>query len=401
MKTFVSCLILLCAFGLHAQDKAAMDSLQGIIDRAAAALAGEKHAEAEKLYLQASAFAHSHDDNAILSWRRNYTDRNVGLCLAGIYLHQGDTARAVETFCRAADAAIAISSNTQFDYRKAISEFQALKGNADFRRQTERIENKFDMLTVLRRGGDYSAETHPDSLPRFTYLEANDPRLVTLRKTLNLDSIAGSGDEISKIKNLCLWVHNTVHHDGSSQNPEERNALALIKLCKKENRGVNCWMLSVILNECYLAMGFKSRTVTCLPKNSKDTDSHVVNIVWSKTLGKWIMADPSFYAFFLDDKGRLLGIEEARRMRIEGKTIRTNPEINWNGEPMDQARHIDYMTKNFFWFTCPANSTYDAESIGEQGNTHYLTLAPGDFKPWTRDKAYLTRDPDIFWARPE
>lgn len=44
-------------------------------------------------------------------------------------------------------------------------------------------------------------------------MNPNDSNLVQLRKHFNLDSIAGSGDEISKIKNLLYWVHNIVPHD--------------------------------------------------------------------------------------------------------------------------------------------------------------------------------------------
>ena len=46
----------------------------------------------------------------------------------------------------------------------------------------------------------------------------------------NLDS-AGSGDELSKIRNLMHWVHNAVRHDGSSSNPTSRNAIDLIEVC--------------------------------------------------------------------------------------------------------------------------------------------------------------------------
>ena len=52
------------------------------------------------------------------------------------------------------------------------------------------------------------------------------------------------------------WVHNAVRHDGSSRNPTSRNAIDLIEVCRKENRGINCRMMAQVLNECYLAMGF-------------------------------------------------------------------------------------------------------------------------------------------------
>src|SRR6185503_19995478 len=50
---------------------------------------------------------------------------------------------------------------------------------------------------------------------------------------------AGTGDEISKFKNLLLWVHNAVRHDGNSNNPAQVNGDSLIMVCKAQNRGVN------------------------------------------------------------------------------------------------------------------------------------------------------------------
>ena len=70
-------------------------------------------------------------------------------------------------------------------------------------------------------------------------MNPNDRDLVRVRRYFNLDSIAGAGDEISKIKNLLAWVHNTIRYDGSSYNPEEKYAIALYEICKKEDRGIN------------------------------------------------------------------------------------------------------------------------------------------------------------------
>ena len=74
------------------------------------------------------------------------------------------------------------------------------------------------------------------------------------------------------------WVHNAVRHDGSSRNPTSRNAIDLIEVCRKENRGINCRMMAQVLNECYLAMGFKSRFVTCMPRKMVNDDARQVGL---------------------------------------------------------------------------------------------------------------------------
>ena len=105
-------------------------------------------------------------------------------------------------------------------------------------------------------------------IPKFTYQDSSASELKVLRKELNLDSIAGGGNEISKILNLMHWIHDLIPHDGNHENPIVKNAMSLINQCKQEDRGLNCRGLATVLNDCYLAMGIKSRFVTCMPKDS-------------------------------------------------------------------------------------------------------------------------------------
>lgn len=84
-------------------------------------------------------------------------------------------------------------------------------------------------------------------------------------------------------------------------------------------------------------------------------------------------------------------------MIVAGKTVKVNPEANWNGQKRSEAQHLEYMAKNLYWFSCPVASTYDTETEGAEDG--YAMLVPGDFKPWQNN--YLSRDPGYFWARPE
>lgn len=59
--------------------------------------------------------------------------------------------------------------------------------------------------------------------------------------------------------------------------------------------------MAQMLNECYLAMGFKSRFITCMPKVMIN-DCHVINAVYSNTLDKWLWMDPTFNAYVTDEK---------------------------------------------------------------------------------------------------
>lgn len=135
------------------------------------------------------------------------------------------------------------------------SDLDFIRDTEQFKELMASIRSKGDYLYILQQSGGYVRGDEKCAPLRFTYMNPEDENLKRVRRYFNLDSIAGDGDEISRIKNLMRWVHHTVRHDGSSDNPVSRNAIDMVELCRKENRGVNCRMMAQILNECYLAMG--------------------------------------------------------------------------------------------------------------------------------------------------
>jgi len=242
-------------------------------------------------------------------------------------------------------------------------------------------------------------------VPTFTYQPKENANLVRIRQELRLDSIAGEGNEISKILNLMHWVHNTVRHDGDSKNPKFKNAIDIINLCRTEKRGVNCRMMATILNECYLSLGLKSRFVFCMPKETIYDDSHVINMVYSHDLKKWIWIDPTFDAYVMDEKGELLGIGEVRERLIKGKTLILNPEANWNRKESQTREYYleNYMANNLYRLECPVSSEYDSETYKEGKTVYYLELLPLDglVQNSNSNTHYITNNPGSFWSKPE
>jgi hypothetical protein len=251
-------------------------------------------------------------------------------------------------------------------------------------------------------------------VPKFEYQSMDDPNLVRIRQELKLDSIAGQGNEISKILNLMHWVHYVVRHDGNSNNPESMNAIDLINVCKVENRGVNCRMMATILNECYLALGIKSRFVTCMPREIDFNDCHVINMVYSNDLEKWIWIDPSFDAYVMNEKGELLGIEEVRERLINNQPLILNPDANWNREMSYTKEYYleNYMTKNLYRFESHIVSEYNSETYADDKPITFVELLPLDGleqtpqkREWTNSAGvpgyyYKTNNPNLFWTKP-
>ncbi len=282
-------------------------------------------------------------------------------------------------------------------------DMKSLKDNRRYQKLMLKMKAQSDDFSkILKQSAGYTKNTAKD-IPAFTYMDANDSNLVRIRNYFNLDSIAGTGDEISKIKNLLTWVHNVVRHDGSSMNPKEKNAIAMVEVCKKENRGINCRMMAQLLNECYLAMGFKSRFVTCMPQKMIN-DCHVINSVYSKTLNKWLWMDPTFNAYVTDEKGNLLGIAEVRERLRNDQPLTLNEDANWNNQSKQtKLYYLDYyMAKNLYYVVCPLRSEFNAET-NYDGKvwSDYVALVPEGFLQEKENReAFNISDSNYFWQAP-
>jgi len=272
--------------------------------------------------------------------------------------------------------------------------------------------------TYLQKLQDAEKFDYADNrfVPNFSYQSMDNPNLIKIRKDLKLDSIAGTGNEISKIINLMHWVHNIIRHDGSAPtNPTSKNAIDIIKVCKTENRGVNCRMMATVLNECYLSMGIKSRFVTCMPKETVFEDCHVINMVYSNDLKKWIWIDPTFNAYVMNEKGELLGLAEVRERLINAKPLILNPDANWNRKSSQTKEYYleNYMAKNLYRLRTPLVSEYDTETWENVKEITYVELLPLDGieqSPQKKEKtdektgikftSYITNNPNVFWTEP-
>lgn len=300
---------------------------------------------------------------------------------------------------------IKIKKDTEFNFTILLN---------DSIRANTQIKYKMPYLEKLKIANKYDFSDNR-FIPKFEYQSMDNPNLVRIRKDLNLDSIAGNGNEVSKILNLLHWVHNIIRHDGSSNNPTLKNAIDLIKVCKTENRGVNCRMMATILNECYLSMGIKSRYITCMPKETKFDDCHVINMVYSNDLKKWIWIDPTFDAYVMNEKGELLGLSEVRERLINGKTLILNPDANWNKKNSQTKEYYleTYMAKNLYRLETPLVSEYDTETWKSGKEIIYVELLPLDGieqKPQKDEKTntktgvkfvnYKTNNPNLFWTEP-
>ncbi|PWK80425.1 transglutaminase superfamily protein [Mucilaginibacter oryzae] len=317
---------------------------------------------------------------------------------------------------RKAEALTAFEKCASLGYNRYITtkvddDLKSLRKEKRYQDALMLIRERGDMGYILSKSGAYNHVVDKD-LPVFTYQSADAADLITFKNKYKLDSVAGNGDEISKIKNLLLWVHNSVRHDGNSNNPALKNGIDLIEVCKKENRGINCRMMATILKDAYQAEGFKARMVTCLPKDTLDNDCHVITVVWSRTLNKWVWMDPTFNAYVTDKSGTLLNIEEVRNKLYNNQLadLVLNDDANWNNQNKQNRDYYlgYYMSKNLYWLQCPVRSEWDLETNKpNKGVTEYINLYPTGYNSINAAKRlvrgsmeYATNNPETFWQKP-
>ena len=263
-------------------------------------------------------------------------------------------------------------------------------------------DRDLNKLDLLKKCAPYKATGSPID---FHYAAATDSALIATRIRFNLDSVAGDGDEISRIKNLLHFVHDIIRHDGSSKWPDVPvNFGALYDICQKENRGLNCRFMAIMLTEALLAEGIPARYISCIPKfYDTDNDSHVITVAWSSQLGKWIWVDPTWDTWVTDEDGTLLHPGEVRHRLIDGQPLYISEDANWNHESKVTVEHYlqSYMAKNLYFLMCNTINRPEPEgsrqtTAGQRGK--FIALVPEGFS-YTGNND--TNDEEAFWAPPK
>lgn len=319
--------------------------------------------------------------------------------MACVQTKQGKKQEAASNLLKALD-----SGKIEMSYSKITHE-EDLKGildAAELQPALQRLKETTDYLYILQNAPEYTRTQPADSLPRIVYAQADEPDLKRVRDYFRLDSVAVAGDELATIKRILTYIHDKIRHDGQNGNPTGGyNSINFAEACKDGSRGLNCRGLATVLNECYLSMGIPSRVITCMPKTYIN-DCHVINAVYSSTLGKWLCIDPTNNAWVTDDQGNLLSIQEVRARLRSGQPVRVNEEANWNNErkTTTEAYLYEYMAKNLFYLESWTRYGFNTESDRENP-INYIFLQPTGCDSDQRNPRNLSVNDDrYFWQAP-
>lgn len=255
-------------------------------------------------------------------------------------------------------------------------------------------------LEILKESPAYQRDTIQK--PVFMYAHASDSLLRLSRERFNLDSIAGNGNDISRIKNLLYWVHNNIPHDGNNGlAPGASNLRNTFDCSKRDSCGYNCRALAICLTEALLAEGIPARYVTCESKKwDTDNDCHVICVAWSESLGKWIWVDPTFAAYVTDENGLLLHPGEVRYRLQHDMPLILNTDANWNNSISEtKEEYLDeYMAKNLYIMS--ANMLNQAEPEGETSHPIGKIAAIVPVGSNYTNAHIISTDDEWFWQPP-
>lgn len=256
-------------------------------------------------------------------------------------------------------------------------------------------------LELLKESPEYQLDMIQK--PEFIYAQPSDSLLRLSRERFNLDSIAGKGSDISRIKNLLYWVHNNIPHDGSNGlAPGPINLRNTFDSSKRNDCGYNCRALAICLTEALLAEGIPARYITCESKKwDTDNDCHVICVAWSESLGKWIWVDPTFAAYITDENGLLLHPGEVRYRLQNDLPLFLNEDANWNNRSKQEKEYYidEYMAKNLYIMS--ANTLNQAEPEGETTHPKGKVVAIVPLESNYTNAHIITTDDHWFWQAPK
>lgn len=225
-----------------------------------------------------------------------------------------------------------------------------------------------------------------------------------------------SEDEIKTFINATNWVSQILLSDKEAR-IESVSSYELICKVKEGAWAANCYAHAVVLNDVFHLLGYKSRYVFCMPVDYHFTDNHVVNLVYSKQLKKWVLFDAAQNLYYTDDAGTLLDIRELRKCFIEDKPVHVElldvywSELGKKERIMFQNKVLIYMMKNVYRFHCFQNSILDRLAKGRE-ITHYHLVPTNymntpfirtfyDIESAVKHKEIYSSDEEKFWETPE
>ncbi len=229
----------------------------------------------------------------------------------------------------------------------------------------------------IKKYSHYS-EDENSNLIKFNYMIPQEYSEEISKKYGIVNRIAHVEDEIKKIKKAMFWVNlKVVLLTNKSKNiVKGNNILEIISEINKDGKSSNCLKNARVMTQLLLCSGIKARTIICLPIGTFPYDNHCVTEAYINKYKKWIVIDPTYNLFFLNDNGGYMSIENIREAIVNDRNI--NPIFNEmygiSKNIYIENNYLKYMTKNLFRFR-----TYEEQFDWNTQKNTMFELVPKDY----------------------
>ncbi|HCA34388.1 MAG TPA: hypothetical protein DEP00_04810 [Lachnospiraceae bacterium] len=132
----------------------------------------------------------------------------------------------------------------------------------------------------------------------------------------------------------------------------EEIASKIIRYSQSNHVLMNCREQSIVLTEILVSLGYKAKTLCCMPIDLYPSENHTMTIVYFEEKSKWVLLDAANCCVFLGEDKQLLSPMEFRNRLIENKeiTVRRCFAPNQRKEVTLEGAFRRYLVKNFFRF---------------------------------------------------
>ena len=191
-----------------------------------------------------------------------------------------------------------------------------------------------------------------------------------------LKQIAGEGTDYEKAYAIMEWIYDHLVHQPDYCNSEDDNAITLLDRLM-EGKPINCRAVAIIMTECFLALGIKSRVVWLLSANPYDMDCHVVPIAIHKGLKKWIMFDATVHTTVMNKDGEPLSLLETRDYLARGEELTFSEKLRYVRGACPYATQKKmfekYLSKNLFMMKTYKINCFGFEKAEGQEIVHLVS----------------------------
>ena len=148
---------------------------------------------------------------------------------------------------------------------------------------------------------------------------------------------------------------------------------------------INCANKAILLSDCLLSLGIFALPITItnniLNKNNNDFGAgtvHVVVHVYINECKKWIMLDPSFNSYLINDEGNILNLIEIKKAYNNAEYVKIGQySLNGNNE-IFREKYIN----QFIFLSLFRISIWDGNSDDKRNDNNLLIPIDVDFKEY-------------------